>query len=129
MPHLHIQYSPGLETQVDMQDLCDQLNDVMVGTGVFPLAGVRVRAFRAEVVSIADKHAANHFCAMQVYMGAGRSVDQKRAAGQAINDCAVEFFKSLLIEPYFMFSLDIFENDPALSWKTNPIHARLAPKD
>lgn len=129
MPHLQIQYSPGLETLVDLQDLCDQLNDVMVGTGVFPLAGVRVRAFRADVVSIADKHPSNAFCAMQVYMGAGRTLDQKQAAGQAINDCAVAFFRSLLSQPHFMLSLDIFENDPALSWKINPIHARLAQKD
>ena len=129
MPHLQIQYSPGLETLVNLQDLCDQLNDVMVATGVFPLAGVRVRAFRADVVSIADKHPFNAFCAMQVYMGAGRTLDQKQAAGQAINDCAVAFFRSLLSQPHFMLSLDIFENDPALSWKTNPIHARLAQRD
>ena len=78
MPHLQIQYSPGLETLVNLQDLCDQLNDVMVATGVFPLAGVRVRAFRADVVSIADKHPSNAFCAMQVYMGAGRTLIKNR---------------------------------------------------
>lgn len=129
MPHLQIQYSPGLEALVDIQDFCDQLNDVMVQSGIFPLAGVRVRAFRADFVSVADKHPANAFCAMQVYMGAGRTVAQKQAAGEAINNCAKAFFQVLLSQPHFMLSLDIFENDPALSWKTNPIHARIATKD
>lgn len=125
MPHLSIQYSPQLDDQYDLDDLCHRLSDVMIETGVFPAGGVRVRAFRADNESVADRHPDNAFVAMQAYIGAGRSLEDKQRAGAQVFAAAEAFFADRLAEPHFLLSFEIFENDPALSWKKNTVHARL----
>ena len=67
MPHLSIQYSGQLDQSYDMQALCDQLGKVMTETGIFPRAGVRVRAFPARYETVADRHPEKGFVAMPPY--------------------------------------------------------------
>ena len=125
VPHLTLQYSANLEAQCDLSALCGQLNDAMVETGIFPLGGIRVRAFAANHVSIADKHPNNAFAAIQLFIGAGRALEDKQRAGARITAVAEDFFAPQLADGHFMLSVDMFENDPALSWKVNSIHGRL----
>ncbi|MEM7522004.1 MAG: 5-carboxymethyl-2-hydroxymuconate isomerase, partial [Pseudomonadota bacterium] len=54
MPHLIIDYSANLESVIDMAGFCDHLRAVACALPIFPAAGVRVRAFAARHVSIAD---------------------------------------------------------------------------
>ncbi len=42
MPHLSIEYSPGLEGRADIGGLCRALHGAMIASGIFPLAGIRV---------------------------------------------------------------------------------------
>ena len=125
MPHLSIQYSPQLDQSHDIRALCEQLGEVMVETGVFPHAGVRVRAFPAPHEFVADGHPENAFVAMQAFVGAGRSLEDKQGAGSAIYAVAEAFFADRLAGGHFQLSFEIFENDPALSWKRNTILPRL----
>ena len=39
MPHVSIQYSPQLDDSHDMTELCHTLNEAIVETALFPLAG------------------------------------------------------------------------------------------
>jgi 5-carboxymethyl-2-hydroxymuconate isomerase len=48
--------------------------------------------------------------------------------GEAVLDAARIHFAARLGAPHFALSLDIVENDPALSWKLNSIHPRLRGK-
>lgn len=125
MPHLTIEHSANLAQKSDLKALCNHLRDVMLDTGVFPHGGIRVRCLACEHVAIADGHPDNAFAAMVIRMGAGRSDEAKKAAGSAIMKAAEVHFAPLLADGYFMLSLDIVENNPALSWKTNTVHARL----
>ena len=125
MPHLSIQYSPQLDDSHDMDALCRQLGDAMIETGVFPVAGVRVRAFRADHESVADRHPDNAFVAMQAYIGAGRSLEDKQRAGAHVYAAAEAFFAKRLAGPHFLLSFEIFENNADLSWKRNTVHPRL----
>ncbi|MAH87215.1 MAG: 5-carboxymethyl-2-hydroxymuconate isomerase [Kiloniella sp.] len=125
MPHLSIQYSGQLDQSYDMQALCDQLGKVMTETGIFPRAGVRVRAFPARYETVADRHPENAFVAMQAYVGAGRTLEDKQRAGNQIYAVAESFFADRLAGGHFLLSFEIFENDPALSWKRNTILPRL----
>jgi len=52
MPHIRVEYSQSAEG-VDIAALCVVLRDAAVATGVFPVAGTRVRAFCADHVVIA----------------------------------------------------------------------------
>ena len=125
MPHLIIQYSKNLDTQVDMQSLCEQLRGKMIETGIFPLGGIRVRAFAADTCAIADAHPDNAFADMMLRIGAGRSLADKKNAGDLLVETARHFFAAQLDESHFALSFEIVEIDPDLSWKINSIHPRL----
>ena len=56
MPHLMIDYSPNLEAHVDIAALCDHIRRAAIDTGVFPMAGIRVRAFAANPFSPQPRH-------------------------------------------------------------------------
>lgn len=128
MPHLSIEYSAGLEGRTDLQALCEALSGAMLEAGIFPKAGVRVRAHRADFHVVADGHPKNNFAAMTLSAGAGRSTDDLKKAGELIFAAARTSLADCLAEPHFALSLEIRVIDPELSWKDTPIHARLSGK-
>ncbi len=125
MPHFIVEHSHNLSNSHDMQALADIIRDAAIETGVFPLAGIRVRLHSSSVVSIADKHPDNAFVAILVRMGAGRDLATKKRAGQTVFDAVSGYFEKELASGYFMLSLDIEENDPDVSFKANGVHGRL----
>ena len=129
MPHMRIEYSPGLAGRVDMQALCNCVHGAMVETGIFPLAGIRVRAFCADHCIVADDHPDNDFAAFILTVGAGRTTETLNTAGRHIFAALQTFLSEPLSTPHFALSLDIRVSDPDLSWKDTPIHARLTKKD
>ncbi len=125
MPHLTIQYSANMESKLKIDELCSEMHEVMLATGVFPLAGIRVRAFRADAVAIADRLPDNVFIDMVLRMGEGRTMEVKQQAGDQIFKRAEEFCSDLLATPHFALSMEIVEIKKAYSWKTNTMHPRL----
>ncbi len=125
MPHLILQYSKNLDNEFCIQVLCENLRLAMIDTGIFPLGGVRVRAFAADYAAIADAHPENAFTDMVLRMGAGRAMDEKKRAGEALLATARRFYQERLEAPHFALSLEILEIDPMLSWKINSIHPRV----
>ena len=77
MPHIQIDYSPNLETRLDIAGLCVVLRDAAVATGVLPLAGIRVRAIRVDHVVIADGNPDHAFLDIAVRLRGGRSDEAK----------------------------------------------------
>ena len=126
MPHLRLEYSAGLEARVDLNTVCNKLSDTLKETGIFPLGGIRVRAFRAGNFSIADKHEMNTFCDMIFRIGQGRSKQDRIDVGEALMEEAKKIFDDLLEEKYFALSLEIIEIEKSYSWKVNSIHNRLS---
>jgi len=126
MPHLSIDYSPTLETRVDLGGLCRALHDVLTASGLFPVAGIRIRAHKADHAIVADGHPDNDFLAMTLAVGAGRTEAQLKGAGDALFAAARANLADPLASPHFALSLEIRVIDPALSWKDTPIHARLS---
>ena len=97
----------------------------MQQTGLFPLAGIRVRAHPMPHSSIADEHPNNAFADMILRIGEGRSDEQKAAAGAALMEVAKSAFAAQLAQPHFALSLEIIEISKRFSWKANSIHPRL----
>lgn len=126
MPHLCIDYSPGLERRADIAALCRDLHAAMVAAGIFPLAGIRVRAHRADHAITADGLAENDYAALTLSVGAGRTKEALAAAGDRIFVAAQAALAGPLSTPHFALSLEIRIIDPDLSWKDTPIHARLS---
>ncbi|WBU57357.1 5-carboxymethyl-2-hydroxymuconate Delta-isomerase [Paracoccus sediminicola] len=128
MPHLRIEYSRGLARRADIGSLCAGLHRAMVATGIFPLAGIRVRAFAADHAIVADGLAENDFAALTLTVGAGRRKAALAEAGATIMGAAEAALAGPLATPHFALSLEIRVADPDLSWKNTPIHARLSGK-
>ena len=84
MPHLRLEYSAVLEARVDLEELCNKLSDCLKETRIFPLGGIRVRAFMADNFSIADKHLRNSFCDMVFRIGQGRSKQDRIDVGEVL---------------------------------------------
>ena len=61
MPHICIEYSANLETHVDFPARLQALADSAIATGVFPVGGVRIRAYAATHYRIADGPPENSF--------------------------------------------------------------------
>lgn len=125
MPHLTIEYSSNLQESGDLAGLCLSLRRALLDTGLFEIGAVRVRALPCPHFAVADLLPENAFAAMILRIGAGRSEAEKTMAGQKVMAAAEAHFADLLAQPYFALSLDIIENLPKLSWKTNSIHPRL----
>jgi len=128
MPHFSIEYSANLDSRVDMNALCALISDTILGTGLFEVGAVRVRAFRAEAYSVADRLPENGFIDMSFRIGAGRSAEEKQRTGEAIFSAVGAYLAPLFTTPHFALSLEIREIDPDLSWKKNAIHPRLRGK-
>ena len=117
MPHLSFEYSASLEDKVDLPAFATTMRDAMVETGVFPLAGTRVRGHRADIAIVADG-GAHDFLHMTLKMGVGRDDKTKEVVAEAIYAAAEAWLKPQLVDVSIAVSLEVLElPQPALSIK------------
>ena len=128
MPHMTVEYSANLDASIDMQAFCGMVRDAMVDTGIFPLGGIRVRAFPCHTYVIADGDPSFAYLNMICRVGAGRDEDVRLAAAEAIYAAAEIWLKERFDAPMAL-SLDLAELDPVTSLKRfNTLHAALKAK-
>ncbi len=125
MPHIQIDYSSNLDARLDIAGLCAVLRDAAVATGVFPLAGVRVRAIKADHVVIADGNPDHAFLDMSVRLRAGRTAAAKAQATAAIFAAAEGYCAEVMAKSSFMLSMEMRDIDPELSPKASSIRKYL----
>ena len=125
MPHLIIEHSANLSTSHDMAGLARQLSDVMAATGIFPLAGIRVRMHPVETYAMADGHPDNAFVAAIIRIGAGRDLETRQSGGRAVFECLCQHFAEEIDRGFMAISVDMEINDPDMSFKRNGLAARL----
>ena len=121
MPHIQIDYSANLETRLDVAGLCRALRDAAVATGVLPLAGLRVRAIRADPVVIADGNPDHAYLDISIRLRGGRTPEAKAAATATIFAAAEAFCAGVMASSSFMLSMEMRDIDPALSPKASSI--------
>lgn len=125
MPHIIIDYSPNLETRLDISGLCRVLRDAAVGTGILPLAGLRVRATACDHVVIADGNPDHAFLDISLRLRAGRSQADKASATAMIFAAAEAYCAEVLASSSFMLSFEMRDIDADLSPKTSSIRRYL----
>jgi 5-carboxymethyl-2-hydroxymuconate isomerase len=122
MPHVLIEYSENLEGQLDFPDFLTALRDSALATGVFPIGGVRVRAYCADHYVIADGHPDNAFVHIMLRVGHGRDLETRKRACDAIFAAACERLAKLYERIPLGISLEMQEVDPVLTYKKNNLH-------
>ena len=128
MPHITLEYSANLENMLDMSALCHVLKDAAAATGVFPPAGIRVRAHAASYAVIADGDPRHGFVDITVRLAAGRDYAAKTRATDAVFEAARAFTADVMASTPFMLSLELREIDPEYSRKTSSIRDYLPPE-
>lgn len=129
MPHLTVEYSANLEEDVDIAAFCAAMRDAMLATGIFPLGGIRVRAFPCRTYVIADGDPRYAYLNMICRIGAGRDPDTRLAAAEAIYAAAEGFLRARAGERPVALSLDLDELHPRTSLKRfNTVHDALKTK-
>jgi 5-carboxymethyl-2-hydroxymuconate isomerase len=129
MPHLTLDHSANLGADADMAGLCRKLAACLVaqrvdGQPVYPIGGVRVRAFAADAWCIADGASDAAYVHASLKVGAGRKPETLRATGDAVFDVMKTHFAGLYARSGLALSLDLEEFGEAGTWKHNNLHAR-----
>ncbi|HET9390541.1 MAG TPA: 5-carboxymethyl-2-hydroxymuconate Delta-isomerase [Steroidobacteraceae bacterium] len=122
MPHIVIEYSANLRGQLDLPRLLEAAHTSALATGVFPIGGLRTRAYAAEHYRIADAHPDNAFIHITLRVGHGRDLETRRRACEAIFTSVCERLAPLQERIPLGISLEMQEIDPVLTFKRNNLH-------
>jgi 5-carboxymethyl-2-hydroxymuconate isomerase len=122
LPHLIVEYSANIESDIALDELLDKLHERALETGVFPLGGLRVRAHRADKFRIADKSPENGFVHVTALIGHGRALDVQQRAGEQLFATLTEHLAPLYARSPLAISLNIQEFHPVLNFKKNNLH-------
>lgn len=125
MPHFHLDYSPNLESRLDIGALCVHLRDAAVATGVFPLAGIRVRATPAAHVVMADGNPDHAYLDLSVRLREGRDLEVRKAAMVTIFAAFESFCADVMASSSLMLSMEMRDIDAQLSLKASSIREYL----
>jgi len=122
LPHLIVEYSANIEDQIALDALLDKLHTCALGTGVFPLGGLRVRAHRADAFRIADKAPDNGFVHVTALIGHGRPLDVQQRAAEELFAVLTKHLEPLYDQSPLALSLNVQEFHPVLNFKKNNLH-------
>jgi len=125
MAHVMVDYSPNVEGWIDMAGFCDALRLAAIGTGALPMPGIRVRAMRADHVSIADGDPDHGYIDISVRLRGGRDLATRKAATAHIFAAAETFLAPVMATRSLALSLEMRDIDPELAPKTGTIRDHL----
>jgi len=94
----------------------------MKGTGIYAVAGIRVRAIRCESYAIGDGSTANAFVDISIRIRGGRPAELKERTVGAVFDAARAFLAPQLETIPMALSLELRDIDPAYSPKINSMN-------
>ena len=122
MPHIVIEYSANLRERVEFPQFLLALRSAALTTGVFPLGGIRIRAYETSHYLIADGHPDNAFVHIVLRVGHGRDLETRKRACDAIFAAACEHLDALYRRIPLGISLEMQEIDAVLTCKKNNLH-------
>lgn len=122
MPHLIVEYSANIEKKIALDELLDKLHSSAIESGIFPLGGLRVRAFRSEHYRIADCHPDNGYVHVTAIVGHGRPLDLRQRVSEQLFAVLTRHLESLFAQSPLAISFNMREFDPLLSYKRNNLH-------
>ena len=122
MAHIIIEYSSNLSERIDFPKLLEAVHASALGTGIFPIGGVRTRAHAAEHYRIADGDPDNAFVHTLLRVGHGRDVETRKRACDAIFATICDELSQLFERIPLGLSLEMQEIDPVLTLKKNNLH-------
>ena len=126
VPHLIYEYTSNLAEEGRIAELLRKSNHVLIDQGgAFPIGGIRSRAIGLADYCVADgTNRDDAFVHATLKVGAGRSMDTLKKAGDELFALMSDHFAPVLEKRYLALSLEIVEFSEAGTWKRNNIHSR-----
>lgn len=122
MPHLELDYAPGLERHVDMSELCRTLCDELASSALFPPGALRVRARRAHFVALARGAEHGLYLDMVLRMLPGRSLEDRSALLHRVYEAALQFVLPATGDIPLALTLELREIDMMNERRWNALH-------
>ncbi|MDF2153443.1 5-carboxymethyl-2-hydroxymuconate Delta-isomerase [Vibrio sp. CAU 1672] len=126
MPHFILEFSPNVETDVDIPELMKRIHREAIDTGVFPKGGIRTRAVKSDYYLIADEDPENRFIHLTAKIGSGRDIGVRKDAAERIFAVMSEFLNPVFESRYLSIGFELAELHPELNYKRNNIHQKLS---
>lgn len=127
MPHLIVEYSANLDSRVAIRPVLEAARDAMAASGIFPLGGIRVRAYRADHFVVADGDPRHGFVHATLLLGKGRSEATRREAGEKVFAALRAALAPAFASGPVALQMEMREIDE-LNWKQNTVHTAVAAK-
>ncbi|HAU66931.1 MAG TPA: 5-carboxymethyl-2-hydroxymuconate delta-isomerase [Gammaproteobacteria bacterium] len=126
MAHFVLEYSDNLsQTDDSIQGLFSSLHDAAQTTGLFPLKGIRSRAYCCTQHRMADGNSEHGFAHLEVKLGAGRSMQDRQAAAESFFNVFSEHFTAQVTQRGMALSFEMRELEPVLKYNKNNIQDHL----
>lgn len=122
MPHLIVEYSANLEPRIGLDALLDRIHETALETGMFPVGGIRIRAYKAEHYRIADCAPDNAFVHVTAIVGAGRPLDRREQVAKTLFDAICAELAVVADASPLAISFNMREFDSVLNFKQNNLH-------
>ncbi|HJS90591.1 MAG TPA: 5-carboxymethyl-2-hydroxymuconate Delta-isomerase [Steroidobacteraceae bacterium] len=125
MAHIVIEYSAGLRQRLALPAFLSAVHQAALATGVFPVGGLRTRAYEAQDYVVADGHPDNDFVHLSLKVGHGRDLETRKRACETIFDAICRHLTPIYESQPLAISLEMQEIDPVLTFKKNNLHERV----
>jgi 5-carboxymethyl-2-hydroxymuconate isomerase len=124
MPHIIAEYSANLEDRLDVAALVADLHQAAVDSAIAELVGIRTRAARREHIRVADGNPANGFVHVTARLRRGRTVEARKALGQALLAAADRRLADVYPVHPVALTVEVHEIDPDMTFRRNTLRER-----
>jgi 5-carboxymethyl-2-hydroxymuconate isomerase len=130
MPNIVVEYSANIAADADIPGLLETIaaTTVEAGRGAFPLAAVRVRAYRADDYVIGDGDPAYAFVNISVRVARGRPEADKVRTFDAVWEAVKTRLDPVDRKWTLAIAMDVEEFGDRLAYKQNRLHEKFGTK-
>ena len=120
--HFILEYSDNIDKDdLQLQMLFEKLHQTAADTGLFPLKGIRSRAYISHDYRMADGNPEHMFVHLTALLGRGRSMEERESAAKAFFAVLTEHFAGSFAKRGVAMSFEMKELEPVLKYNKNNI--------
>lgn len=126
MAHFILEYSDNFRPDtLQLAQLFEDLHKTAVGTGLFPLKGIRSRAHACQDFRIADGNPEHGFVHLTVKIGHGRSLEERQRAAKIFFNVLSNHFELDYQTRGLALSFEMVELDAFCKYNQNNLAEKL----
>ncbi|WP_431799836.1 5-carboxymethyl-2-hydroxymuconate Delta-isomerase [Halobacillus andaensis] len=126
MPHIIVEYTANLSNHIDIENLLKKINEAVIAhKDIFPIGGIRSRAYKVNHYQVADGKENDAFVHTTLKIGKGRTEKEKSDFCESIFEVIKDHFNAYAAHSYLALSLELFEFHHK-TYKSNNIHHRFS---